>query len=733
MYEATGALTTVLPSSLFVLVALPLLWTLAVLTAGSRPTLVKRIALAGSAGTLGWSVLVAYRMGQAHGHGPRHVLGEHIGSLVRVGTLDLGFDLQCDALAATGILVVGSVTFASIVRAIWAERVHRGMAFVGLLSAGANLVVLAEGFAPLAVGLGLTTVSAFVVARGANVTAMVTALAADACAVFALFFMYWALGGSFSATSGYESEPLARFVLVASPSPPLGPKSVLAMSSSPGAAVTVDDGPPPPGEPLRSPFVVEVTPSAYTFRIATSPGGPEVVVPHVVLAPGRSYTLAPFGPTASFRSLADQLEVKRPLANGAVVDARMLLATRSIAGFRATFVVAVLLGVALGARLLVAASRKRALPLALALEAAIPALVALRLAPLFDPVAVDGAAFAAIGGAVAFVCGGRAAAARDPFTVIRAVAAATASLVLVAAGLADVAGGLVVFVTAVLSSAAALAAIEARRDVRWLGIACAAAVGLLPVAGISSGVASVTARAVDPASSWRATGVGLAVAIVVVVALSAAAAFRMYDAIISEPRHDLGSRATSTLALVLASIALASGVVLGAGTAAFGGRLVPLSGRMLDVAAPRGDAWTGLALAVVAPAVGLFLARRPWARPEAFSVAERPARLLRRVASGVARFARFVGDGATTLDREVISDVADVAGNAVVGLARIVVRADDAVRVRALGAPLGRVSDAAATRLGLDHPRVLSRLAAVAVFVMVALLALVVLSSVLLG
>lgn len=505
------------------------------------------------------------------------------------------------------------------------------------------------------------------------------------------------------------------------------------MSASPGTTVTVDDGPPLPGEPLRSPFVAEITPSTYTFRVVAYAGGPEVVVPHVIVAPARSYTLAPFGPTASFRSLGDQLVVPRPMPNGAVVDARTLLATRSIAGFRATFIVAVLLGAALAARLLVAASRKRTLPLALALEAAVPAFVALRLAPLFDPLAVDGAAFSFIGAIAALVCAGHAAAARDPFAVLRSIVAATASLVVVAAGLGDVAGGLGVLVAAVLSSAAALAALEARRDVRWLGIACAAAVGLLPIAGISSGIASIAARAVDPASSWRATGIGLALSLLVVVALCAAAAFRMHDAIIAEGQRDFGTHATSVLALVLSSVALASGVVLGAGTAAFGGRLIPLSARMLDVDAPHGDAWTGLALAIVAPAIGLFLARRPWSRPEAFAVADRPARFLRRVANGVARLARFLGDGATTLDREVLSDAVDVGGRTMVGVARLVLRSDGALRARVFVRPLDRAADLAATRLGLDHPRVLSRVAAVAVFVMVALLALLVLSSMVLG
>jgi hypothetical protein len=207
----------------------------------------------------------------------------------------------------------------------------------------------------------------------------------------------------------------------------------------------------------------------------------------------------------------------------------------------------------------------------------------------------------------------------------------------------------------------------------------------------------------------------------------------MHDAIILETQRDVGTLATSVLALVLSSSALATGVVLGAGTSPFGGRVVPLSARMLDVVAVRGDAWGGLALAIVAPAIGLFLARRPWARTEAFAFAERPARLLRRLANGTARLARFLGDGATTLDREVISDAVAIAGTLFVAFARTVVRVDATIRTRALGAPLGRLADDASIRLGLDHPRVLSRVTAVAVFAMVALLALVVLSSVFLG
>lgn len=732
MYETTGALIISTPSTLLVLVVLPLLWSMGVATAGTRPSLAIRIAVAGAAGTLGWACLLAGRLAGL----PRgHVLGEHVASLLRVGQLDLTIDLLVDPLAAVGAVLVSVVTLASVLHEVWSGRAGRRLAWIGVLGAGAVLVTIADGIAPLAIGLGVTGAGGFAVARDGRRPALVTTVAADALAVLALFLLFWSLGGSFGGGGGYEPEPLARYVLVASPGGGGDAKPSLAMTTHPGALVWVDDGPPLPGEPLRAPFETPIEPSVYTFHIQPGAATAEVVVPHVAIAAGHAYTLAPSGPTATLRTLLDQVAVPRPTIYGTPMDARALLATRSILGLRSTVIIAVLLVLALAGRLLALASRRGARPLALVIEAIVPSILALRLARIFDPAAADGAAVALGGALLACVLAGHAAASDDRSQAARSALGSGAAMVIAAAGIGEIAGGLSLEVAVVLAGTAALASIVAPRDVRWLGVACAAAVGLLPMAGASSGIAAILARALAPTATWRGLGLVVAAGVVLGTTLSTIALFRMHDAIIATPASGRGTRGQGAITVVLAATALASGVVLGAGTSPFGGRVVPLSSRILgsDAASARGDAWVALGLGLVAAAAGLFVARHAPVRRAPFAFAARPARVLAGMARAVGGATWFLSRGAVVVDRDVVEDIGRAAGAAVLAASRAVTRGDRLVEDRLVGRSVAWLSEAVTSRLGLDHPRAAARVATAALVVMVALLGLVVLSSVLLA
>jgi len=731
MYETTGALTIVEPAALLALIVIPLLWTLGVLTAGRSMTLSARVAMAGAAGNVGYAALIARRsFAMTRGH----VLGEHLGSILRIGQLDLAGDLVLDPLAACFAVLVTMLALAVVLHEVWGGRGDRRLAWVGLLTAGALLIVSADGFAPFGAGLGLTTVATVALARGSSSGPVAVAVLGDGSIVLALFLAFWALGGSFTAASGYESDPLPRMVLVGSTG--LASDTTLSMNAPIGAVVTTDEGPPLPGEPLRSPFVVPVTPAGYTFRVQLGPGAGEVVVPRVTIAGGHAYTLAPFGPTTGILALRDQARVARPVALGvASMDARELLATRSIGGLRATFMIALLLALGLVARLVALASQRAVSSLAVAVEALVPAYLAVRFADLLEPRSPDGATVAIAGAVAAVVLGGHAAtlATDDAPRAVRGVLAAAIAVVVTAAGFGMIAGGLLVASAAAFSAAAALAAIEARRDLRWLGVASAATCGLVPASGISAGVATTVSRAFDPTATWHGSGAYVAVAVAVAVALAAFASFRMYDAIVSKSATR-GARGQGAIAVVLSSLALASGIVFGMGSAAFGGRVVPLVTRLLglDVVVAGTDAYSALALAIVAPAIGFFAARH--ARSDALAdAAGAPARMAIALGAAFARAFDFLGGGVRALDGDVIEDVGRSAGQGILLVAAALGRADRFVDERITGRILGRAADVTAVRLSLDHPRVLTRFALIFVLVMVALLALVVFSSVLLG
>lgn len=716
MIETSGELTIASPAALLVLVLLPLVSAVGIATSGARRALADRIALAGAAGAVGWACVLAARLARL----PRgHVLGEHVGVLVRVGQLDLALDLVLDPLAALVAIVVALVTLAAVLHRIWSAEGRGVPAALGVLSSGALLVIVGDGIAPVTIGLGLSSLAAIALARERRPEALGAAIAADAGIVLALFFLFWSLGGTFGAGSGYEAESAARYAFVAAPEAAPGDASTVEMTTHVGARVTIEDGPGRADEPIRAPFSVALPPGVYTFRVRPGAGSGDFVVPHVVVARGAKYTLAPTGPTASFRVLRDQLALRRGL-----------LATRTILGVHASIVIALLLSAALCLRLAAFGARAAPARIELSIETAVPAMIALRLAPAFDHDAADGSSFALVAVATAVLLAGRAAGAREPAAATHAAIAASAALVIAAAGIGETPGGAAMLVAVALAGGAALSVVDAERDVRWLGVACAALVGLIPLAGVSPGAVTLVAHALASRG-----GPILTTGAVATIVLASSALFHVYDAIVAASGTRRGSRGQGAVAAALAAAALASGVVLGAGTAPFGGRVVPLVDRVLGgrpSGLSPGDAWTALALAVAAAAAGAFIARRASPGRAPLGFAALPARVAVYAARGVGAGGAFLARGALALDRDVVVGAARGASAlGRVGLAAAA-RADAFVETRT-SASLARAADAVVVRLGLDHPRVAAKSRAAALLVLVALLAAIVLSSVLLA
>jgi hypothetical protein len=742
MFETAGPLAIVQPVLTLVgLVALPILWALlAAVCARGRVVVGRIVSIACSLGTLGLAIALVIRLALL----PRgHVLVQHVAQLARLGQLDLAFDLSLDPRSAVFVVVVAIVACASALQTSSSSRpgADARLAWTGLVAGGAMFLCAGDGFAPILIGLGLLSLGAWGLARGGDPAPNVAALAGNVGVLLGLVFLFWSLGGAFG-PEGYDPDGAPRFVLVTTSSPSTqADKATLAMTTHAGALVSSDDAD-LPGEPIAAPFSISVQPGIYTLRVQGGAASGDVVVPRVALAPGRTHVLTPYGPTASLRALDDQFAVPRLAPNGRAASVRAALSGRTINGLRASAIVLLLvLGGAL-AHLHALASRRGPSSLASMLEALPAPYLALRLAPLIDPSAADGALVLLLGTGSALVISARASCVDDGHKVLRGVLAATASTAVTASGLGEPSAALILVSSSVVATTAALAAMEARRDIRWLGMACAGTVGLLPGAGASSGYVFAVTAALGMTTRgsvvWAAFGVVVAATLLVAGTLGALAAFRLYDAFIRASMRDLGhSRMQGAIAVILAVIALVGGVVLGAGTTMFGGKVVPLAARLsgsAGVPVPRAMAGAAVVLSLAAAATGVVLARRASASsapPRWLLALGRPYAVLAWTASGIGDGASFLQRSVRAMDRDVIDDVPAAIRDAFLRVAGGLTRA----RAVSTGAnrAIEQSLDLARVKLEVDDPRSAERIRTVALLVMVALLGLVVLSSVLLG
>lgn len=672
MFETAGTLTIVeLVSSLVALVLLPLLWTavaaFAALKAAQSPGLVDRLALrvaiATAGGTLGLAVAHAVRASQV---APGHIGHQHVAHLARIGQLDLAINLVRNPTSAALAVLVAFVAFVAVLHAVWTSRegLSARLAWTGLASSASLLVVLSDGLPVLAVGLQLATLAGWALGGGGRARALGLALAGDIAFVFAVCILFWSLGGSFGA-SGYTPDPHPRFALVTLAEPPRADgKPTVSLTTYEDALVTSDDGAPLPGEPLRSPFTITLEPGTYSFRIQAGAASTELLVTHVTLSPGHNYVLSPYGPTTSLRNIDDQLAVPRPSPSGPSTI-RAVLASRSIAGIGVTDVVGFIAILAALLRLALLVTGERG-GVAYALDAVPPVVIALHVAPLMAPSAA--ASTAILSGTAACVLAAAAVAAATRDRVPRAALGALVAIALTAVLLGESAAAVVLLVASTLGAAAATAALESRADVRWLGVACAALSGILPGAGISPGIASAITGAFAAGVAGRWAGALVAPLVTVAAILVALAVFRMYSASIAKSQASRsGTAASSLLVVTLAACAVLGGAALGTGTSPFGGHTAPLARRLVSGtggvdAGPR-IALAALGLSLAAAVVGLVAARRAtrlatapgWVRGLGG-----PASLLGRVGGAGASLLAFFVRSVSIMNEDVIDDATEL-------------------------------------------------------------------------
>ena len=739
MFETAGTLTIVeLASSLVALVLLPLLFAAAAALAsvrGSGGKLAVRVAIATSGGTFGLAVAHAVRAAQLP---PGRVAQQHVVQLARIGQLDLGIDLVRDPTSAAFAVIVAFVGFAAVLHAVWttSTRVAGRLAWTGLATSATLLVVLADDLPTLAVGLQLATLAAWALAGGGRARSLGLALAGDTSVVFAAWILFWSLGGTFGA-SGFTPDPMPRFAVVALPDPPRADgKVTVALTTYEDSLVSSDDGPPLPGEPLRAPFTLTLDPGIYSFRIQAGAGTTDLLVTHVPLAAGRAYVLSPYGPTTSLVNLEDQLAVPRPAPSGPI-SMRAVLGTRRLAGLHVPTVLGLVAILAALLRLALLARSERG-GLGYVLEGVPPVVLVMHVVPLLDPGA--GAAIAILPALAAVVLAAAAAASRSRDHVPHASLAVLAALAMTAALLGETAGAVVVIGAATLGAAATTAALESDADVRWLGVACASLTGVLLGGGASPGLAAVLTGAIGAGAAGRWAGIVVAPLTVLAVILLLLALFRVYGASIRVAGAKSGPRGPRALVVVLAGVALFGGAALGAGSSPFGGRTEPLARRLVSDAggidaAPR-IVGAGLALSLVATIIGLLAARRATRTPELpgwVKTLDWPASLVARAAATCASLVSFFVRSVSVMNEDVIDDATEVVASLFSGAAGIVRRLDEKVTGGRLARALGRSKGEAVVRTGMDDPHPFERVRLGLVVGMVAVLAAVVVSSVVLG
>lgn len=757
MFEAEGPLAIVQPTlTLIGLVALPIVWTLAVFVlarirfsgaigASSRALGVNvssAVAIFGAGGTLLLTLLFAIDLALR----PRgYVLVQHVSQVIRLGQLDLAIDFALDPRSATFAIVVALVACASVVQTCSGEpgrdaSVH--LAWTGLMTAGAMLLCVGDGVVPVLLGLGLLSCGAWGLYRGGSRALSSTVVVGNVSVLLGFVFLFWSLGGTFGG-EGYDPDGAPRFVLVTTNTPGGAPElATLSMTTHAGALVSSDDAD-LPNEPIAAPFTVNVEPGIRTLRVQGGVASGDVVVPRVVLSAGKTHVLTPYGPTVSLRSFDDQIAVARVAPTGQPASVRGVLASRTIAGFRAS---AIVLLFVLGGSLVYVyglSSRRGPSPLVSTLEVLPAPYFAVRLAPLVDPISADGALVALLGVSAALVLGARAASIHDPHAGLRGSLAASTSVALAASGLGEPSATLTLACAGIVATSAALAAVEARRDARWLGVACAATTTALPGAGASFGYVYALDAALGAAATgsvtWAILTCALAAAFVLVCTLVALSAFRVYGTFKATIAETTGSsRVQGVVVIVLTVVAVVGGVALGSGTSAFGGQVIPIA-RRLTIATPavahRAIASVAVLLTLLAAASGVAFARRAMtaaSTPSWLRTFGYPYAILAWTARGAGRSLRFLVRAVDVVDREIVSDIGSAIGSAGTRAAEGLVRGAGLLS-RQVDRPLDRVVSAISAKLELNDPLVEDRVSTFVVVVMVVLLGMIVLSSLFLG
>jgi NADH-quinone oxidoreductase subunit L len=286
-------------------------------------------------------------------------LTQPLWQLVRVGQLDVGFDLAFDPLAALMVVLVtvlGTVVAASLARSVTnpdaAWRLH---AWFGFFIFSLLVATLADNFLVVLIGwecaglAGVGLVGPF--AAGARTTRTWVFLiqrGAEAGLILGIALLFWGLAGSWSSEGAFQSDldpRISAVQVVANDAASLSMddpalrggaatkgKGFLTVTGLPGALVYMDESRTPitdsSGLPLTTPFSRhEVDGGAHAFRVApddrfrsaghdakvayTLEGGilANYAVPRMAMGGDREVALAVLGPTLKFRELSDELSL----------------------------------------------------------------------------------------------------------------------------------------------------------------------------------------------------------------------------------------------------------------------------------------------------------------------------------------------------------------------------------------------------------------------------------------
>lgn len=313
MLQISGIVQRLEPSAtLWVLPFVPLLGFVVFALIGRKRTqdegLLRKLGLALAVALLGvviWQSVSLYDLPDDGRH-----LYWHGWQMARAGSVGFDFALALDPLSAAASLVVALLLVLASLKASSARQ----LACFHLGAFSALLLVLGSGFIPMLFGLQGIGLALFWMS-GSLPSLATRAFALHQLAVASLLagaiVLLWGLGGRWLADGIYQPDLQARFVAL-----PTGESSqtpgivtshddpaLLTFTASPGALLHLDYAPFD-----TSPFVRRaIEPGRHSVRIEGGPTEPWYEVNWFVTEAGTETTIAPIGPSLTFREIRDQL------------------------------------------------------------------------------------------------------------------------------------------------------------------------------------------------------------------------------------------------------------------------------------------------------------------------------------------------------------------------------------------------------------------------------------------
>jgi len=258
------------------------------------------------------------------------VVLDQVVRMFRSGSLDLLLGCVLDKVSLASALVV-LVCLAGFVAAAAKRKLPPRLFAVALLiGAGASCAAMAEGFPTLLFGLSLVFWASHLAREGNAFVRLTTYAFATgmACALLAVGFAFWSLGGQWLDASRYFADFKPRFAAEgelldqaqrARPSASLFGQGKLTILSHPGSRVylgVADEGQLKRSEPIGVTPMLQQSVPAGLQKIAIEPGGSAIVggegievalVDTVLIREGVETRITLVGPTVSFVELGPML------------------------------------------------------------------------------------------------------------------------------------------------------------------------------------------------------------------------------------------------------------------------------------------------------------------------------------------------------------------------------------------------------------------------------------------